>query len=93
MADIQRKDAAVGSHGVVPLLHLHGAVPRLGVEEHPPALSLVASLDSNTSWLTGTPPTSHSYRGGGGTPTAPSTRAHAMRTLSARLAIRARAKP
>ena len=37
MADVQRKDAAVGSHGVVPLLHLHGAAPRMGVEEHPPA--------------------------------------------------------
>ena len=36
MADV-RKDAAVGSHGVVPILHLHGAAPRVRFEDRPPA--------------------------------------------------------
>ena len=37
MADIQRKDAAVGSHVVAPILHLHGPAPRVRFEERPPA--------------------------------------------------------
>ena len=37
MADLQRKNTAVGSHGVVQILHVHGAAPRVRFEERPPA--------------------------------------------------------
>ena len=37
MADVQSKDAAVGSHGVGPPLHLYSAAPRVRVEERLPA--------------------------------------------------------
>ena len=33
MADVQCKDTAVGSHGVVPILYLHDTVPRVRFRE------------------------------------------------------------